>query len=175
MNKCNSIGIELWKSIAGFPKYEVSNTGQVRNRKHNRLMTLRVNHKGYYKIGLKSETEGKAKMKFVHRLVAEAFLPNPDNLPQVNHKNCIKTDNRVENLEWVDGSYNMRHMVANGRSTTAKLNVRTASEIRELLLLGASINKLARKYGVSQKTIYDIQDGKVWSWVSEASRYLPRN
>lgn len=173
MKKHDNIDSTLWTPIQGFPNYEVSTGGHVRSVKHNRLMTPQSNHKGYYKVGLKSETTGRVQKKFIHRLVAEAFLPNPDKLPQVNHKNCDKTDNRVENLEWVDGSYNMRHMVANGRSTIAKLNVVTASEIRELLLLGAAVKKLARKYGVSPKTIRDIRDGKVWSWVYEASRYLP--
>jgi hypothetical protein len=61
--------------------------------------------RGYFKFNLGS----KCRNQYVHRLVAEAFIPNPDNLPQVNHKNLDKSDNRVENLEWCDNRHNKSH------------------------------------------------------------------
>lgn len=66
----------------------------------------------------------------------------------------------------------MRHMVANGHSPLAKLNYKQAGEIRELLLLGAKVKRLSEKYSVSPKTIRDIRDGKVWSWIGDAELYL---
>lgn len=163
---------QLWKTIEQYPSYEVSNTGLVRKKVSGKEPNQHKTAKGYLRVTLWNNGIGNKKM--VHRLVAEAFIenPNPAEFTQVNHKNSCKTDNRVENLEWCSGEYNVRHMIANGHKTLAKLDYRKAGEIRELLLLGAKVERIAEKYGVSPKTIYEIKSGKRWSWIGNASEYL---
>ena len=99
--------IEEWRPIVGFEGlYEVSNTGQVRNCR-GKLLRPGLNHNGYLKCVLCKK--GKTKTIYIHRLVAQAFLSNPDNLPQVNHKDEDKTNNSVDNLEWCDSKYNVNY------------------------------------------------------------------
>ena len=113
--------MEEWKNIIGYEGlYEVSNIGNVRNVRRNTLLRLSKNKYGYiqvwlYKNGIKTGLK-------VHRLVAEAFLPNPDNLPQVNHLDEDKTNNSVDNLEWCDQKYNVNygHRTENAIDTRVK-------------------------------------------------------
>ena len=104
--------MEIWRDIPGYMGvYKISNLGNVRRygRKHN-LRCMERN--GYFVVHL---SNGKAKWFYVHRLVALAFIPNPDALPQINHKNEIKTDNRAENLEWCTAHYNTNYGTRNKR------------------------------------------------------------
>lgn len=101
--------MEVWKPIVGYEdRYEISNLGRVKSLKKNGLIMSPCKGKdGYYRINLKVRKQ--QKMKMVHRLVAEAFIPNPMGLPQINHKNENKADNRVENLEWCTAKYNSNY------------------------------------------------------------------
>lgn len=98
---------EEWKDIKGFEGlYQVSNYGNVRSLITAKILKTFNNGYGYLCVSIKS------KHYKIHRLVAEAFIPNPNNLPQVNHKSEIKTDNKVDNLEWCTNKYNARYSKA---------------------------------------------------------------
>ncbi len=93
---------EKWLSVKGFEGiYEVSNVGRVRNAQTLNVLKPQTNRYGYLQVNLYQGGHKTRKMKTVHRLVAEAFIPNPENKPQIDHINTIRTDNRVENLRWV--------------------------------------------------------------------------
>ena len=96
--------MEEWKIIERFNNYEVSNLGRVRNIKKNKLMTISKKPNGYCVVKLSKDNV--AKECKIHRLVAIAFIPNPENLPMVNHIDEDKTNNHVENLEWCTPQYN---------------------------------------------------------------------
>ena len=92
-----------WKIIEDYPNYSVSNTGIIINTKKNKMMSIYI-RKGYCHVKL--STHNKAAQKKVHRLVAEAFIPNPNNYDCINHKDENPLNNNVENLEWCNHSYN---------------------------------------------------------------------
>lgn len=100
--------MEQWRDVDGYElRYQVSNTGKVRNKKSGRVLKTQTTKDGYKRLGL--HWCGEIFNASVHRLVALAFVPNPDNKPQVNHINGNPADNRAENLEWVTNSENQIH------------------------------------------------------------------
>jgi hypothetical protein len=131
---------EIWKPIKGYEDlYEVSNTGRVRRIRHKAVIgktnpTLpqrekkpHVNQDGYAMVGLyRGQTQ---KHIGVHRLVAMAFIPNPENLPQVNHKDEDKTNNHVDNLEWCTNEYNSRYGTRSERIGKANKNGKKSKPI----------------------------------------------
>lgn len=112
---------EVWKDIVEYEGlYQISNLGNVKSQHSNRLrgqkpgqiLKVHLINTGYLSLELRMGDTNKRHM--IHRLIAEAFIPNPDNKPVINHINGIKTDNRVENLEWCTQSENVRHAISTG-------------------------------------------------------------
>lgn len=102
---------EIWKTIEANPKYAVSNMGRVKNTHTNYIFSPRDNGRGYLYVDLYKNA--KSKRLYIHRLVAQAFIPNHENKSEVNHINGIKSDNRLENLEWCTPSENRKHAYEN--------------------------------------------------------------
>lgn len=117
---------EIWKDAKGFENYyEVSNLGRVRRKKgetiykdgrvanfSETILKQTPNKKGYLRVYL--SVKSKKYTKTVHRIVAETFIENPNNKETVNHKDCDKTNNTIENLEWMTNKENMQHAFKNG-------------------------------------------------------------
>lgn len=97
---------EIWKEIIDFPNYKISNLGRVIVIKTGLYKKFRL-YNGYYYVNLSNKTKNVCNI--VHRLVAIHFIPNPENKPQVNHKDRNKLNNCIENLEWVSQSENSIH------------------------------------------------------------------
>ena len=116
---------EIWKDIDGYEGlYQVSNLGRVKSLHHNKEKILKgsYNSKGYYFVKLCKN--GISKSIFVHRLVAQEFIPNPDNLPIVNHKDENPRNNNVDNLEWCTQKYNANYGTVRERQAQTYFNNR---------------------------------------------------
>lgn len=140
--------------------------GEIQNIKTGNWLIGDVNNVGYRRV-----RSGK-KRYFVHRLVAMAHIPNPDNLPQVNHKNGNKLDNRVENLEWCTARENSIHRskvlikVRGVNHGCSKLSEDEVLDIRsKLSSCDYSTRKLAKLFNVSQKTIMNIKQNTTWNHI----------
>lgn len=173
---------EIWKDIAGYEgAYQVSNLGRVRSLtrivrngtgfcpKNGRILRQNTNTKGYLLVG--PTVNRVQRTRPVHRLVAEAFIPNPLNLPEVNHKREPKTNNRVTNLEWSSSEDNMAHAVRNGLRARGdelpmtKLKPVQIPLIRKMLRQGISMGRIARKFGVNHGAIRGIKTGRSWRYI----------
>lgn len=113
-----------WKEIIGFPGYQVNEKGEIVSLHylhHNmtRKLKLRKSRNGYYSVCLYKD--GKAYSKLIHRIVAQTFIPNPNNFPQVNHIDGDKGNNNVSNLEWVSNSGNIKHAIRNNLISKERL------------------------------------------------------
>ena len=101
--------LEIWKQIKEYPRYSVSNLGRVKNNNTDKVLKGYMDFKGYQRVCIHCRGEGIRKDLKVHRLVAEAFVPNPDNKPQVNHIDGNKQNNAASNLEFCTNQENQLH------------------------------------------------------------------
>jgi hypothetical protein len=170
---------EEWKIIPEFDGYEVSSLGNVRGinrlrKGKNGLCLLKgkdlkqsFNKKGYPEVRFRKEG---CHTRLVHKLVASAFLTKPEGCTQINHINGVKTDNRLENLEWVTQSENQLHAYklglqpsrageGNGR---AKLNDEKVTALKELYNSGKSIKEISKITNINLYTVRQIIYGQTW-------------
>lgn len=177
--------VEVWKDIEGYEGiYQVSNLGKIKSlyRKvfysDGRTYTYKekvLNWNIMKKVNrcyvhLYKNSERKAML--VHRVVALAFIPNPNNLPEINHINGITTDNFVSNLEWITHSENMKHGFRTGLiNNTGVLhgnNIYNEDQIRRVkkyLLESKGQAEIERLTGVGRATVYEIKKGRQWTHI----------
>ena len=166
--------MEVWKKITGTDgKYEVSNTGKVRSLNYKSSGKVRVlkpapDPKGYMKTMLPYSSKWKTVK--IHRLVAEAFIPNPENKPQVNHINGDKADNRAENLEWVSNYDNAHHALDHGLFENSIIATQQSNQKRKKPLIAidsegnvfefGSQNEASRQLKVNRRHIQSVLNGQ---------------
>lgn len=165
--------MEEWRNIKGYEGlYEVSNQGRIRSlvRKvtykdgrvyfyKSKVLKPSKDRYGYYFVNLCKE--GKRTPKSIHRLIAEAFIPNPENKRDIDHINTIRTDNRIENLRWATRSENCLNPITNERQKNSQHSTPVAqySLEGELIAVYRSIKEAARQTGCSHGNIYNCCNG----------------
>lgn len=156
------------EDISGYEgRYTISECGIIRNRWGNEVKS-HARPDGYIQVRL-VDSEGKRKSHLHHRLVANAFIANPDGLNEVNHINGDKSDNSVSNLEWLSKADNAKHAYSTGlRARGSKLNETDAIRITELTKLGMTNKLIAQLFGVSRQLISNIKTGRKWASVTQA-------
>lgn len=169
-----------WADISIATQYEISIAGEVRSKDRwadvsngrsyylmGRMLSQVVKNNGYLQVCL--YIKGVKKYCLVHRLVAKAFIPNIENLPQINHKNCIKTDNRVENLEWISPKGNISHMIINNLRDSPKGENHFMCKISDIDAAKAVglyksgkylMREVAAMFNIHRRTLGDIINGK---------------
>lgn len=153
---------KAWRTVTDNPNYEVSNTGDIRHKGKKKILKLRTSKWGYKRARLSVSGINGGKLYAVHRLVASAFIPNPKNLPQVNHKDGDKSNNNVDNLEWVTAKENTLHAVRTGLLKSGDKSHRTIIHKNELVEvcglreLGLSYKQIGEMYNVEKSTISAI-------------------
>lgn len=160
---------EIWKDIVDDRiengKYEVSNLGRVRLKSNGRLKAMQDNGFGYKKCAFALPGHVTVN-RYIHRLVAKAFLENPKNLPQVGHKDHNKENNCVYNLYWTSQSQNTRDGVKAGRINAkkrGKTNQLTTDQVREIALKrheNMGVNDIAISMGLPRTTVSSVVNGR---------------
>lgn len=164
---------EVWKTYPEIEWVEASNLGKIRTKdryvKHSRggkrlvkghIMKQHLKKNGYLNVSF--GIGGKHVDRLAHRIIAACFIPNPDNLPEVNHKDCNRTNNCVSNLEWCDRSYNQRYREKYGVSNTeAQGHPLFAVSLKtDGVMRFRSQNEAARQLGISQGNIGSVLHGR---------------
>lgn len=170
---------EVWMVVEDYPDYMVSNLGRVKSMKRGRELILKgrlrkklsIRHLPYVRVVL--YRDNMANGKLIHRLVANAFIPNPDKLPQVNHLDGDVSNNYVSNLEWATPSSNVIYSLNTfGRkerlgesNNKSKFTKEQVQEVRRLYPEIKSQRKLAKMYNVCQTAIKQIVNNQTWKHI----------
>ena len=175
--------VEIWKSVKGYEgKYEVSSDGRIKALKRTvhsgkchrtweeHFLKYAIDGRGYFRTNLAKG--GVNRTVKVHRVVAEAFIPNPMNFPQVNHKDGNKENNKVDNLEWCSASYNQRHAFSLGlKRADGEFNAGHKLTLEQVKYIRAhyiprdpefGTVALGKRFGVHRKTITRIVNCQYW-------------
>jgi len=164
-----------WKdlTIKPYPTLKVSDAGEVRTaptpKFPNGVVTKGTTGGwGYKYLTVYEPNPGGRKIKRnlrVHRLVAIAFLPNPFNLPKINHRDGCKTNNCVSNLEWCTPEKNARHSLINGLSGSQKLVPADVKEIQKMRASGIGPNVIGAKFNIDPRHVWMICNKKRWAYI----------
>lgn len=169
-NKANGVDMVEWATVVDFPEYEVSNTGFVRNKKTEKILKLCDNGKGYKSLCFGRAYAGNNTRRYIHRLVAESFVPKMDGKNHVNHKDGDKSNNYVSNLEWVDHAENIKHAWDTGLSIgiPKELTSEQVIEIYNEAIKGViPQTEIAKKHDICQQTVSDIKRKLIWKHVTD--------
>lgn len=177
---------EIWKLVNGFEnKYAISNFGRIKNIRTNHILKMTNKYGDYFRIILYDETHKKS--CYIHRLVAEHFLKNPNNYPCINHKDLDKQNNRVDNLEWCTYSYNTKDAISKGANTMAGFNKYNKNKFynkygklfqldknRNVINVYETLEEAYNKTGICKRNILQVinhQEGRKqaggYIWLSE--------
>lgn len=160
--------MEQIKNIPNYPLYSASSLGYIINNKSKRILKESVLKSGYKQVTLCKD--GTAINKLVHRIIAMVFLDNIENKAQVNHINGVKSDNRLENIEWNTRSENQKHSIKIGlRHTRGEKN--SQSKLSEKNILDIFNDKrlykeISKEYNISIPTVSDIKRGYSWTHIT---------
>ena len=175
--------MEIWKLVRRNSNYEVSDLGRVRRitpapgTRAGRILKPVLDNGRYLSVSL--YMNGKIEKVYVHLLVTEAFWGLPQKGFEVNHKDGIKTNPCLSNLEYVTHRGNVDHAVANGltlkgmRNGSCKLNPKQVLEIRELVRTGIAPRIVAGKFGITCSYVGNIVAGRKWGWLKDSSQLRP--
>lgn len=155
-----------------YPDYLFTEDGRTFSLHQNRFLLTRINANGYETISLNNK-DGDQKWLRVHRLVAQIFIPNPENKPEVNHKDTNKLNNHKDNLEWVTSKENKEHAISNGLYESMRENspnvILTKEQVHAICRLiqdGRRNKDIAEMFGVHKDTISSIKIKRLWTDIS---------
>jgi hypothetical protein len=154
--------VEVFVMIEEYPKYDISNFGQVRNRHTGRLLKAGENSNGYLHVGLQKD-----KKKYtvtIHRLVCKAFIDNPNNYKCVDHIDRCKTNNHVSNLRWATYSMNIKNRNSFGKTNVAGVSWSEKSKRYECHITGNNAKRIRKSFSVSRygNKARALQHARIW-------------
>lgn len=153
--------------LKDFPGYFITEDGQVWSNKRGKLRLKKAGkcRQGYPRVSLVQNFKEDGKICYIHRLVAETFIPNPNNLPHVLHKDDNPANCHKDNLFWGTHGDNMRDMFAKGRDNRTKLTPQQVQELRDTPYTRGMFKTFSERWGVSVKRLRHIYQRKSYTWL----------